>query len=348
MERRRIVVASAPAAIAVAGATSDISGKGGTLTLGIDGPDPTKEGGLRAYAMVAPSAGSATTVRVENIDEFTADTLYGAGRLLEIAGYGASPGLEITLRTLIPPKWGLGGSSAQLVALILALDSFFARKRPLEELAETAQRATLRPGQVHGYQKPYGATYGGVHYFGFSHKLTGLWGKGVGGIWDEPYATVSEPRNAQWSALGAHILVAIPKDLNLVSGEMNAAIAKRYQEGDEATSAAMERKAFTAQVAHQRLVSGDKRSFWVLADTDTSIMEEWGLIAEAHKRIMGVAKEHGAYAAKPSSTGGAVIVYCPEGEEQRMAEALGEVAERVYFAQIANGVQLEESWPFAR
>ena len=342
------IIASAPAAIAAAGATSDIGGKGGTLTLGIEGPNPTVEGGLRAYAMVSASQGSVATVRVEHSDDVTADTFYGTGRLLEVAGYQDSPGLAITLNTLIPPKLGLGGASSQLVALLHALDLFFGHKRPPEELAETVQRATLRPGQAHGYQKPYGATFGGVRYYGFSHKLTGLWGKGMGGIHDEPYATVSESRNDQWGAFRVRVLIALPEDLDLVSGELNAPIAQRYREEDKATVDLMDRKAFIAQLAHQRLVNGNPDGFWALVDADTRAMEEWGFVKPVHKKIMDLAKAHGAYAAKPSSTGGAVIVYCPEGAERAMAEELGQVAEKVYLANIAGGVRTEETWPFDR
>ena len=345
MAERQRTITSAPAAIAVAGATSDISGKGGTLTLAIEGPDPAAGGGLRAYAMVAAGEGTSASVNVCGSDQVTADTLYGAGRLLEVAGYGDCPGLSITLTSFIPPYWGLGGSAAQLVALLYALDSFFERSRPPEELAETVQRATLRPGQAHGYQKPYGSTFGGVRYYGFAHKLTGLWGKGVGGIYDEPYAVVSEAREAQWEALGASVLIAIPKDVNLVSGEMNAIIAQRYREQDKATVDAMDRKAFAAQLAHQRLVNGQREGFWALVETDTAVMREWKLISEGHKEIMNLAHQGGAYGAKPSSTGGAVIVYCPHGKEQAITQALARVVARVYPAQIAEGVRLEERWP---
>ncbi|MHB1295216.1 MAG: GHMP family kinase ATP-binding protein [Anaerolineae bacterium] len=343
MER---AVASAPAAIAVAGDTTDVSGKGGTLTLGIEGPNPFQQGGLRAYAMVAPGAGQAAALRVQNTDEFAADTFFGASRLLEIAGYSDVRGIEVICHTLIPPGYGLGGSAAQLIALLGALDAFFGRKRPPEEMAEMAQRATLRPGQVHGYQKPYGSTYGGLRYYSFSHKLTGLWGKGVGGIVDEPYAIVSEARDAQWEALDAGILIAVPAELSMISGEINAEIAERYRRQDEVTVKAMDRKTLIAQMAHQRLVSMDTRGFWLLVDQDTHVMEEWGLITPAHKEIMAVAKEQGAFAAKPASTGGAVLVFCPSGQVQQMAEALRELAAEVYPAAIAQGVRLEEAWPF--
>ena len=342
----QVVVASAPAAIAVAGATTDVGGKGGTLTLAIEGPNPTTSGGLRAYAMVAPNEGAATSVQVLHTDEVTADTLYGTGRLLDLSGYHGRAGLAITLNTLIPPQWGLGGAAAQLVALLYALDRFFGHTRSPEETAETAQRATLRPGQAHGYQKPYAASFGGVRYYSFSRKLTGLWGRGSGGIYDEPYATVSESRLAMWQALGVRIFVAIPRDLRLVSGEMNAAIAQRYLEEEKETADAMDRKAFTAQLAHQRLVNGDGHGFWTLVEADTAIMREWGLITPEHRQIMDVAKERGAYAAKPSSTGGAVIVYCSRGREEAMARALKSVSETVYPAEIAQGVRSEESWPF--
>jgi galactokinase/mevalonate kinase-like predicted kinase len=346
MSHPECTVASAPAAIAVAGDTCDISGKGGTLTLGIEGPTPTRDGGLRAFAMVAPGGGGATAIRVENQDEFTADTFFGAGRLLEMAGYAGSTGIAVTLNSLIPPRCGLGGSAAQLVALLCALDAFYGRQRPHEELAEIVQRATLRPGQVHGYQKPYGATYGGVRYFGFSRKLTGLWARGVGDIYDEPYALVSEARDAVWNALGARILIAVPKDLHLASGETNADIARRYREEDEATVKTMDRKTFVSQLAHQRLVNGDVRGFWHLVDTDTAIMEQWGLVGEQHRVLMTTAKEQGAYAAKPASTGGAVIVFYPESAEQPLLEALEEVAVRVYLARVAEGARQETEWPF--
>lgn len=347
MPRKERIVASAPAAIAVVGDTTDISGKGGTLSLGIEGPQPYLEGGLRAYAMVAPGGGGSAAIRVQNTDEFTADTFFGAGRLLEVAGYTDRTGIEITLNTLIPPKLGLGGAAAQLVALLLALDTFFGKRRPPEELAEIAQRATLRPGQVHGYQKPYAATFGGVRFFGFSRKLTGLWGKGMGGIYDEPYALVSESRRAQWDALGTSILLAVPRGLDMVSGEINARIAELYRTEDEATVKTMDRKTFISLLAHQRLVNGDAKGFWLLVESDTGIMEQWGLITQEHKAIMAVAKERGAYAAKPASTGGAVIVFCPVGREQEMLMALQGVAEQVYPAHIAEGARLEPSWPFA-
>ena len=376
MSEDRVVVASAPAAIAVAGATTDIGGKGGTLTLAIEGPDPERAGGLRAYARVAAPAGlptsgspsrgpgSVTTVRVERMDDATgvgveqggegaADSLYGAGRLLEVAGYGDVPGLEITLRTSIPPRLGLGGAASELAALLVALDALFGRNRPPEEMAETVQRATLRTGQAHGYQKPYGAVYGGVRYYSFSRKFTGLWGRGSGGIYDEPYATVSEPRGAQWDALRASILVAVPDQVNLVSGEINAAIAQRYRDEEEsgsgahATVEAMDRRAFVALLAHQRLVNGDAQGLWTLVDADTRVMEEWGLVNDGHRRIMTVAREQGAYAAKPSSTGGAVIIYCPQSKEQAILRAIREVTIGVYSAKIARGAQQEPRWPFA-
>ncbi|MBM3188626.1 MAG: hypothetical protein FJZ90_07890 [Chloroflexi bacterium] len=347
MADNKIVVASAPASDAITGATTDVSGKGVTLTLALEGPRPLEEGGLRAYAMVAASGGSATSVRVLETDEVTADTLYGTGRLLELSGYRDRPGLAITLNTLIPPQWGLGGASAQLVALLYALDGYFGRQRPPEEIAETAQRATLRPGQAHGYQKAYAATFGGVRLYSFMRKLTGLWGRGTGSIYDEPYATVSESRNEHWRSLGARIVVAIPRGLRLVSsGEINAAIAQRYLQEDKATVDSMDRRTFTALLAHQRLVNRDRNAFWTLVDTDTNIMREWGLIAPEHRRIMDLAHEHGALASKPSSTGGAVIVYCPEGSEGPMAEALREVSETVYPVDIAPGVRYEERWPF--
>jgi len=346
MSQTKCIVASAPAAIAVVGDTCDISGKGGTLTLAIEGPTPTREGGLRAYAMVAPGGGGATAIRVENVDEFSADTFFGAGRLLELAGYAGTTGIAITLNSLIPPKCGLGGSAAQLVALLCALDAYFGRNRSREEVAEIVQRATLRPGQVHGYQKPYGATFGGVRYFGFFRKLTGLWAKGVGDIFDEPYALVSEPRDDAWAALGAQIMLAVPKNFNLVSGEVNAEIAKRYREEDEATVKAMDRKTFVSLLAHQRLVNGDQRGFWLLVDNDTSIMEQWGLVSAEHQAIMTAAKAQGAFAAKPASTGGAVVIFYPASAQQALLTALDDLAERVYLAQVAQGARLEAAWPF--
>ena len=345
MAESKRIIASAPAAVAVAGATSDVSGKGGTLTLAIEGPNPAGDGGLRAYAMVAPGKGVGASVNVRGAHQVTADSLYGAGRLLEVAGYADSPPVAITLTSFIPPYWGLGGSAAQLVALLYALDSFFERSRPPEELAETVQRATLRPGQAHGYQKPYAATFGGVRYYGFAHKLTGLWGRGMGGIYDEPYAVVSEARDALWKALETSILVAIPKDISLVSGEINAVIAQRYREQDKDTVEAMDRKAFAAQLAHQRLVNGQRQGFWALVESDTAVMREWTLITQGHKEIMDLAHQAGAYASKPSNTGGAVIIYCPEGKEQAISDALVGVVTRVYPAQIAGGVRLEPRWP---
>jgi len=346
MSQIKSTVASAPAAIAVAGDTCDISGKGGTLTLGIEGATPEREVGLRAYAMVAPGGSGATAIRVETTDEFTADTFFGAGRLLEIAGYAGNTGIAITLNSLIPPSCGLGGAAAQLAALLYALDAYFGRSRPPEETAEIVQRATLRPGQVHGYQKPYGATYGGVRYFGFYRKLTGLWARGVGSIFDEPYALVSEPRNAAWEALHTRILLAVPQNLNLVSGEVNSEIAKRYREGDEGTVKTMDRKTFVSELAHQRLINGDTRGFWLLVDSDTGIMDEWGLISADHKAIMTAAKEQGAFAAKPASTGGAVIVFYPDEIEQALVNALDDIATHMYLAHVAEGVRLEADWPF--
>ncbi len=347
MTQQRRVVASAPASIAVAGDTTDISGKGATLTLGIEGRAPTTEDGLRAFAMVTPTGKGATSIQIENTDEVTADTFYGTGRLLELAGYGHRPGFSISLNTTIPPKLGLGGAASQFVALLYALDAFAGRQRPPEELAEIAQRATLRPGQVHGYQKAYGATFGGVHYLSFSHKLTGLWARGEGGVYDEPYAAVSEARDEQWRALGAGMVIAVPKDLNLVSGEINALIAGRYRDGDPPTMEGMDRKTFITQMAHQALVNKERERFWALVESDTTLMDAWGLIGQEHKRIMRAAHEHGAYAAKPASTGGAVIVYCPPDREEEMVAALQPISDRVLRANVGGGVRLEDGWPFA-
>jgi D-glycero-alpha-D-manno-heptose-7-phosphate kinase len=77
-------------------------------------------------------------------------------------------GVEITVRTGLPPGSGLGASGAVGVAVTYALHVFAGRRPAKEEVAEAASVIEIEKlGRPIGRQDQYAAAFGGLNYFRF-------------------------------------------------------------------------------------------------------------------------------------------------------------------------------------
>jgi galactokinase/mevalonate kinase-like predicted kinase len=80
-------------------------------------------------------------------------------------------GVEMVVRTGLPPGSGLGASGAVGVAVTYALHLFAGRHPPQEEVAEAASVIEIEKlGRPIGRQDQYAAAYGGLNYFHFEKE----------------------------------------------------------------------------------------------------------------------------------------------------------------------------------
>lgn len=349
MVSKNSVVASAPARVDVLGNATDYTRKGATMALGGEGKDPTQKGSVRAWARATITGGTLNLICTGG-GEFTLDPhlIPRDDDLLlpfwHVLHYAEAEGVRLEIVSTIPPRSGLGSSTSSSVAALWALRELYRKDWTRYYIAEVAQAADLRKGQVQGYQDPYTAAFGGTNFLVFLEKTAGISMRGERLILEEPY-TVVEDLSFYWEQLGVDIVVAIPEGLDRISGDVNARVAQRYLDGDPITVEQMERKARLALFGKTYLIEGMKESFWQVCDEDTKIMDAWGWISANHWKVIHTARALGAHA-KVCGAAGAVAVFYEKGGSKEIVGELKSVAPQVYPVRVAEGVRLEESWPF--
>lgn len=338
------VICSAPGRVDPAGGASDWS-QGATFAVAVH--DSTVVGKMRAWARVRENdlainlvVMDGNTFVANEKEPLTEDSpIFSYEKVLR---FFRLHGLSVEIATAIPPRSGLGGSTATLVALIAAMDKLLGNKRTLQEVAELAQIADLRKGQVRGWQDPYASAFGFANLFGFIGKTQGAEMDHL----REPFASIQglEP---EWRALGADIIIAIPKDLFRISGTVNANLAQRLT-GDDGNSfkRQLELKAKLACLAATCLICGNSSGFFGAIRQDNEIAKSWGWVTESHQKIIDCAMGLNAYASKVCGAAGAVAIFCPKSTSEVIFATLQRQGSEVHHVCMCEGVRYESAWLF--
>lgn len=239
---------------------------------------------------------------------------------------------RLTTWTDIPPRSGLGGSSAVINMMLVGCRSLYKLDhRYLNDyrLAEICTRVECEElGFTCGYADRYSTLMGGLAYIDYRDKLHHR------PMDEEPYATY-ERLDSYASELPMFIVyTGIQRD----SGDVHGVLRARYMEelgggtkGENYTLEGMKNIAQTAIDGKKRLIEGDWESFGHLMNENHRLID-WVMkkagFKEGAGRINNLlikdARNHGAIGAKLTGAGGGgcICVLAREGEKEELMAAM--------------------------
>ncbi len=266
---------------------------------------------------------------------------------LEYFEIGMVP-IRIEVRSDIPVRAGLSGSTAVMTALTAALLEWMAERgfakgekaawcrRVLASpylLAETVRKIELYFLKIIcGYQDAYMCVFGSLRFLDFAGKEHYL------SLEREPLGTVEDLAP---SAPPVPLLL-IHTGVQRVSGSVHKPVRDRWLDGDPAVTTGMLGLAHIARMAKRAILTGE----WdLLAEAMTEnheIVRNLGSSSEVNERMIRTALDAGAHAAKLAGAGkgGTLIALHPDPE--KLAEAFrGEGTARVLYPEPSEGVRRE-------
>ncbi|XP_073296072.1 glucuronokinase 1-like [Primulina huaijiensis] len=207
--------------------------------------------------------------------------------------------------TNIPRQTGLSGSSAIVCAALSCLLDFYDVRHLI--------KVKLRPhlilnaekelGIVAGLQDRVAQVYGGVVYMDFSKKHMEALGHGI-----------YEPMDIELLPPLYLIYAENPSD----SGKVHSTVRQRWLNGDEFIISSMEEVANIGLEGRTALVEKDYRKLFDLMNRNFDLRRKMfgdDALGALNIEMVEVARRIGA-ASKFTGSGGAVVVYCPEGPTQ--------------------------------
>jgi glucuronokinase len=221
----------------------------------------------------------------------------------------------IEYETTIPAEVGLGGSSAIVVAAMLALCERFAIDVQRDELPALALSVeTEELGVAAGLQDRVAQTLGGLTYMDFDPAHSG-----------RRYEPL-RPR-----ALPPLLLVAWDPDAGAASGLVHAGLRRRFEAGEPGVLRAMAELAEQAALAREAILAGDAEALGRSMDASFEARRSIVGLDPRHVRLINLARARGC-AANYTGSGGAISVLCRDeshaSEVQRAFVAAGFGCER--------------------
>jgi galactokinase/mevalonate kinase-like predicted kinase len=235
------------------------------------------------------------------------DVVRAVVRFLGRDGFAA----DIDIRTEVPLRAGLAGSTAVLASLLagaLLLDG----RDPQPDhpqyrylLAEMVRTVELHFLEVQcGYQDQYMTVFGGLNYMDFRGKEL------YRTLEREPFATI-EPLGQLLSSLP---LVVISTGQERVSGAVLKPVRDRWLEGDPVVRRGYREIAELASHGKRALLAQDWRAFAQLMNQNHSIQQQVGASGELIDEAVDRARQAGAWGAKLAGAGGggSIILLHPD------------------------------------
>lgn len=207
--------------------------------------------------------------------------------------------------TDIPRQTGLSGSSAIVSAALQCLLDFYNVRHlvKVEVRPNLILSAENELGIVAGLQDRVAQVYGGLVYMDFSKEYMDKFGYGM-------YTTMDVKLLPP-----LHLIYAEnPSD----SGKVHSTVRKRWVDGDEFIISSMKEVANLALEGRTALLEKDHSKFAELMNRNFDlrrVMFGEEALGAMNIDMVEVARKVGA-ASKFTGSGGAVIVYCPEGPSQ--------------------------------
>ncbi len=307
-----VIFASAPGRCGIVGNPSDMYGGNVVSTT------------VRERAEVELRPGPAG-IRITNSGQdarlLGRDDLVLSGDMLDIARAAltyfevdpAASAFELSLRTDIPMRAGLAGSTAMLAALVGALDAHLGLRMHRYALAETTRKIEARVlGIVCGLQDQHMAVFGGLNYMAYPGKEM------LEQRNDEPYGVV-EPlaeRLPDVPLLLAHTGV----EHN--SGAVHRSPRERWLAGDPVVRAAYRDLAELAWRAKRALLERDWPTVGDLMNVNHRTVAELGGSGPDNDRLIAAALAAGAWGAKLAGAGGGGTIVLIAEDPAKVGEAL--------------------------
>ena len=233
-----------------------------------------------------------------------------------ITFFGLDPAdvhFSIRLRTDIPMRAGLAGSTALLTTLVGALGAYAGSSASLYHAAEMTRKVEARVMQiVCGLQDQHMAAFGGLNFMDFVGK------EQLEQRDDEPLATV-EP-------LASHVppppLLLAHTGVQHHSGEVHRSPRQRWLDGEPLVRSSYARIADLARMAKRRMLEQDWRAVGPLMDENHRLISELGGSGPDNDRLIEAARAAGAWGAKLAGAGGGGTIIALTPDPERVGAAL--------------------------
>jgi galactokinase/mevalonate kinase-like predicted kinase len=268
--------------------------------------------------------------------DFRGDKLDIARAALKFFGIAPeSARFALTLRTAIPMKAGMSGSTAMLATLVGVMDAHLGLNLNRYALAETTRKIEARTlGIVCGLQDQHMAIFGGLNFMDYAGKEM------LEQRDDEPLATI-EPL-ADRAPFPPLILAHTGVQHH--SGTVHRSPRERWLAGEPLVRSNYARLRELAIRGKRALIEADWQMLGSLMDENHRLVSELGGSGEANDRLIRVAKDAGAWGAKLAGAGGGGTIIALGANLQSLGNALMQAgAERLLFPKPTAGLLVETS-----
>jgi galactokinase/mevalonate kinase-like predicted kinase len=324
---------SAPGRCGIIGNPTDMYG-GTVISCSVD---------YRAHITIAPAdqlevetGGEVLVIRSMEDLALTGDRFDLARAVLDYFRDG-SLRCRISYSTDIPVRAGIAGSTALTVAVVYGLLRFRGQMPHRYRVAELARYIELNHLRiVCGYQDAYMTTFGGLNYMDFRDKQFYRTAE------EELYATIEplHPFVSELPFILAH--TGIPHS----SDAVHKPLRERWLEGDTAVRRGYEEIARLAREGKKALLARDWERLGWLMNRNHTIQRDLGGSGEVNERLINVALQQGALAAKLAGAGdgGTIIVLHPDPRRlEEITAALHAAGSDHTFVPVPRpGVQLDD------
>jgi galactokinase/mevalonate kinase-like predicted kinase len=282
--------------------------------------------------------GGETTVLRERADyELKQDRFDCARAVLNFLRLREQP-VSIEVETTVPVQAGLAGSTAILSAMVVALREWLGQ--PLLEkhlLAETVRVIELHYLEIQcGYQDQYMTVFGGLNFMDFRDKEL------YRDLKHEIFATI-EPLDAIVTDLP---IILAHTGQQRVSGRVLRPIRERWEQGDRLVHDGYRRIAELARLGKRAIIERDWDTVARLMNENHRIQQSLGASGEINDRMIAVALDAGALAAKLAGAGGGGTIMVLTLDSDRIASALQDAgASRILRPMPSPGVRIEGRLP---
>lgn len=220
---------------------------------------------------------------------------------------------SLRLRTDIPMRAGLAGSTALLATLVGALSAYLKTSESPYHLAETTRKVEARVMKiVCGLQDQHMTVFGGLNFMDFQGK------EQLEQRDDEPLATV-EP-------LAGHVesppLLLAHTGIEHHSGTVHSSPRQRWLEGDPLVRRNYSQLAHLARAGKRALLEQDLRALGALMNENHRLVAELGGSGPANEKLIHAALDAGAWGAKLAGAGGGGTILALTSDPERVGEAL--------------------------
>lgn len=228
--------------------------------------------------------------------------------------FGIDNGVSMFLASEVPPGTGLGSSSTLTVAAVKAVSAARGQTLSKAEVARLATRVELeKMGMPIGYQDQYASAYGGLNFFEFSPA----------GVEVTPLRT--PPGTAE--ALQRNLLLFFTG-----TARESSKILSRQRENTERSQAdvlrALQAVRDLADALRDTLARGDLAGFGECLHAGWEQKKRFaaGVSNPEIDAAYETARAHGALGGKLAGAGGGgfMMIYCRDGAQAAVTEALGQ------------------------